>query len=160
MDRDGVINKKAKEHEYIMSRNGFFRNSKIKKFIKYCNDHDAKVVIISNQQWIGKGIFSVDDLHIIHQHMCDDLSKIWAKVDWFYFCPHLVSDNCDCRKPKPWMLQQACNDLHISDKKEMIFIGDSQSDIECADNFWIDAFRIETDRFEDYFDQIIPLITS
>lgn len=90
--------------------------------------------------------------------MNTELSEVWAKIDSFYFCPHLSADNCTCRKPKVWMLEKATKELDIEDKSEMFLIWDSSSDIECANNFGIQSFRIETDKLEDSYDDIIKVI--
>lgn len=158
IDRDGVLNKKAPEHEYIKSWDEFQRNNWAKELIKYLNSKLYNVIVITNQQWIWKWQFTIQDLENIHTNMNTELSEIWAKIDKFYFCPHLSADNCACRKPKTWMLENATNELDIKDKSVMFLIWDSGSDIECANNFWIQSFRIETDKLEDSYDDIIKII--
>ncbi len=158
LDRDWVLNKKAPEHEYIKSRDKFQRNNWAKELIKYLNTKLYNVVVITNQQWIWKWQFTIPDLENIHINMNTELSKIWARIYKFYFCPHLSSDNCNCRKPKTWMLELASQKLNIKNKSEMFLIWDSDSDIECANNFWIQSLRIETDKLEDSYDDIIKII--
>ena len=72
--------------------------------------------------------------------MQDDLKKIGAHIDAFYYCPHhpegiidAYKKNCECRKPKAGMILQACSDFNI-DKKNSILIGDGKRDIESAEN--------------------------
>ncbi|EKD66194.1 MAG: ATP-dependent Clp protease, ATP-binding subunit ClpA [uncultured bacterium (gcode 4)] len=154
LDRDWVVNKSAKAWEYIKSRQEFVWIDWVKEFILNCNKSDFKVVIITNQQWIGKWLYNIDDLENIFKNINKDLAQIWAKIDNFYFCPHLVIDNCNCRKPKIWMLEKACKDLDFYQKEKMFLVWDSDSDIQCANNFGIKSLKIESDKFRDYLDKI------
>lgn len=158
LDRDWVINKKAKDHKYITKWWDFVFNNKVKDFIAYCNNNDLKVIVVTNQQWIWKWLYTIGDLDYIHKNLNKDLTSIWAKIDDFYFCPHLVSDSCNCRKPNIGMLERACFDLNYFDKNKMFFIWDSDSDIACANNFWIKSYKIESDKFEENCDEIIKTI--
>ena len=63
--------------------------------------------------------------------MNQDLSKVDAGIDRIYFCPHGWDENCECRKPKPGMLNQAIEDFNLT-RKFLIFIGDEQTDIQAA----------------------------
>ncbi len=158
LDRDGVLNKKAPEHEYIKSWDEFQRNNWAKELIKYLNSKLYNVIVITNQQWIWKWQFTIQDLKTIHTNMNKELSEIWAKIDNFYFCPHLSADNCACRKPQTWMLENATKELDVEDKSEMFLIWDSDSDIECSNRFWIKSYKIETDKLEDSYNEIMDIL--
>jgi len=158
LDRDWVINKKPKEHDYVKSRKEFFWNEWIKDFIKYCNDNDFLVIVITNQQWIWKWLYSQETLCKIHENINIDLSKIQATIDYFYFCPHLSTNNCECRKPKIWLLEMACSQIGFYEKERMLFIWDSSSDIESANNFWIRSIHIESNNIINYMWVIFEII--
>jgi D-glycero-D-manno-heptose 1,7-bisphosphate phosphatase len=147
LDRDWVINIKAEENDYIKSREGFSWCENIREFIKKCNDNNLLVIVISNQQWIWKWLYSIEILNEIHRNINQDLKKYDAHIDMFYFCPHLITENCECRKPKIWMFEKACEDFWFFDKSKMFFIWDSDSDIEAWKNFLIKSIKIESNNF-------------
>ncbi len=71
--------------------------------------------------------------------MNEDLTRFGAHIDAFYYCPHLpkgsvpaYAKECDCRKPKPGLIEQACADFDI-DRGESLLIGDKARDVECAE---------------------------
>lgn len=128
LDRDGVINKKAPEGDYIRSWNEFKFLPGIKETIKKLNNAGFLTIIISNQSGIAIGIMSEEDLKEIHIKMLEELSKTGANIDSIYHCPHNEKDNCACRKPKTGMLLKAKEDFNIDLTKSWI-IGDSESDI-------------------------------
>ena len=128
LDRDGVINKKAPEGDYIKSWNEFKFLPGIKETIKKLNNVGFLTIIISNQSGIAKGFMTEQDLKDIHKKMIEELKKIGAKIDGIYYCPHDEKDNCNCRKPKIGMFLKAKEDFNIDLNKSWI-IGDSKSDI-------------------------------
>lgn len=130
LDRDGVINKKAPEHDYIKNWSSFEFLPGVAKAISELNKNFL-VVIVSNQRGIARGLMTVNDLEYIHNKMQLELIKNGAKIDKIYFCPHDVKDNCECRKPKPGMLFMAASDLNI-DLPKSYMIGDAESDIKAG----------------------------
>ena len=105
LDRDGVINYKI-ENDYVKSVHEF---KFIPEFINVIKDLSLlfnRIIIITNQQGIGKGLMSISDLNEIHEHMLNTINDNNGKIDKIYFCPHLESENCLCRKPSPGMIQK------------------------------------------------------
>ena len=110
LDRDGVINVKL-EARYVRNSNEFefmqgalVAISKLSKLFK-------RILIVTNQQGIGKGIMTEDDLNLLHSFMTSEIGKLNGKIDKIYFCPHLDTENCNCRKPNPGMINQAIADF-------------------------------------------------
>ena len=108
--------------------------------IKYCNDNGYLAIVITNQSGIAKGLFTEDDVKKLHNFVQDELKKVGAHLDAFYYCPHHEEGTvapynikCDCRKPAPGMVLQACKDFDI-DVKQSYFIGDKSRDVECGIN--------------------------
>ena len=131
LDRDGVIDKKAPRHDYIKTWREFEFLPGAINAIKILNQKGYFVIVITNQQGIGKGLFSVETLDEIHKNMQNELKKKDAKIDKIYFCPHLESEKCNCRKPKPGMFLQAIKENNI-DIDKSIAIGDSNTDAFAA----------------------------
>ena len=72
-----------------------------------------RIIIITNQQGIGKGLMSISDLNEIHEYMLNIINDNNGKIDKIYFCPHLASENCLCRKPSPGMIQKLFKIIRI-----------------------------------------------
>jgi len=128
LDRDGVINKKALEGDYIKKWSEFKFLSNVKETLKRLNKAGFLVIIITNQQGIAKGVMTEQDLKDIHTKMIEELKKSGAKIDGIYYCPHDEKDNCNCRKPKIGLFLEAKKDFNIALNKSWL-VGDSNSDI-------------------------------
>ena len=131
LDRDGVINHKI-ENDYVKSIQDF---KFIPEFIYVVKDLSLlfnRIIIITNQQGIGKGLMSISDLNEIHEYMLNIINDNNGKIDKIYFCPHLASENCLCRKPSPGMIQKAFQDYPDIDRSKSYFIGDSDSDMQAG----------------------------
>ena len=75
---------------------------------------------------------SISDLNEIHEYMLNTINDNNGKIDKIYFCPHLESENCFCRKPSPGMIQKAFQDYPDIDRNKSYFIGDSDSDMQAG----------------------------
>ena len=90
-----------------------------------------KVVVATNQQCIGKNLLTEDSLNEIHSKINGVIVQNGGEAIKFYVCPHLISDDCGCRKPKPGLLLQAMSDNGFT-KSKTIFVGDSETDRQAA----------------------------
>ncbi len=131
LDRDGVIND-AIPGGYVTSIAMLRLIPGSARAIARLNRHGYEVLVVSNQQCVGKGLLRTEELEKISTALRD---MIWREsggviTDYFY-CPHLAADNCTCRKPRPGLIVEAQRryGIHLS---ETYFIGDSYSDIETA----------------------------
>jgi len=125
LDRDGVINKKL-ENDYVKSVFEFEILDGVKETLQNLKKLGYLLIIITNQQGIGKGIMSEKDLLKIHEHMVKELPEI----DDIFYCPHL-NGTCNCRKPENKMLLDAKEKWNIDFNKSWM-IGDSENDIICG----------------------------
>jgi len=130
LDRDGVINRKL-ENDYVKNWDEFCFLPGVFEAIKTIKEKGYLIVVVTNQRGIARGFMTENDLHEIHQKMQNELEKHGAQVDDIFYCPHNISDNCDCRKPEPGMLIEAKKKWDIDLDKSYI-IGDSESDIEAG----------------------------
>ncbi|MFA6554495.1 MAG: HAD-IIIA family hydrolase [Candidatus Paceibacterota bacterium] len=144
IDRDGVLNRKPREHDYVKNFSEFFWNDGAQDLIKEFKTRGFLVIVISNQQGIAKGKVSEKFIEDLHKKMNEDLKTIGTNIDGFYYCPHLESEGCVCRKPSPGLLFKAEYDYKI-DMSRSFMIGDSKSDIEVGDRAGCFTIQIETD---------------
>jgi D-glycero-D-manno-heptose 1,7-bisphosphate phosphatase len=131
LDRDGVINEESPA--FIKSPDEFLPLENSLEAIALLNQHDYKIVVITNQSGLARGFFDEKTLNLIHQKMRDELEKVGGKIEAIYFCPHQASDLCECRKPKAGLLKQFAADYDV-DLSQIYFIGDSLRDIQAAQN--------------------------
>ncbi len=156
LDRDWVINKKAPEGEYVYSLDKFQRNDKAQELIRLCKENFWLVIVVTNQQGIWKGLYSYNDVEKIHDKIQYDL---WVhKIDGFFVCPHLIMDNCACRKPKPGMIYNALDKFSSIDKQSALLIGDSTTDIEAAKAAGIKSIKIDSDWLSEHFEYICTML--
>jgi len=131
LDRDGVINKKAPEGDYIKSWDEFEFLPSVKTAIRKLNENGFLVIIVSNQRGIARGLMTEEDLKEIHRKMKEELAEVRAVIDGIYYCPHDLDDHCNCRKPKPGLLLKAARE-HDIDLGRSWMVGDHESDIEAG----------------------------
>jgi len=128
LDRDGVINHKlANDYvkdwsEFRFCENALLALSELSKIFKY-------IVIVTNQRGIGKGLFSEQQLHEIHEKMLIEVQKSSGRVDQIYYCSD-VDDESICRKPNVGMALKAKQDFPEIDFSKSLIIGDSISDMQ------------------------------
>lgn len=129
LDRDGVINEKAPEGEYIRRVEDLKLLPGAAAAIARLNRARVRVVVVSNQRGVALGLYSEQDLLAIHEALEKMLATEGARLDGFYFCPH-DDGFCNCRKPLPGLFAQAQADFPEIKATESVMIGDSLSDIE------------------------------
>lgn len=132
LDRDGVLNKKAPKAEYIKSWSDFMWLPGAIESIGLLRATNHKIIIVTNQAGIARGMMTESDLFDIHEKMKLELLNNNASIDAIYYCPHGWDEGCICRKPKPGMLYQAQRDFHL-DLTRTYFIGDDIRDQEAGD---------------------------
>ena len=131
LDRDGVINQERKD--YVKKLDEFKILDKIADAINIIKSHGFLVIIITNQSAINRKLVSVETLNKIHEKLQSYLEKYDTSFDQVYFCPHMPSENCECRKPKPGLIIQAVTDFKI-DLSQSYMIGNSETDVQAATN--------------------------
>ena len=143
LDRDGVINHKL-EGRYVTNFNDFTFITKSDFAIKELSKIFRRILIVTNQQGIGKGIMTVQDLEQLHIYMENELSCKNKYIDKIYFCPHLETSNCDCRKPRLGMFRKAQLDFPKINIDRSFLVGDSDSDILAGKDFGLETVKVST----------------
>ena len=141
LDRDGVINQKL-EGRYVTNFNEFVFVKNSDLAIRKLHKIFKRILIVTNQQGIGKGIMTEDDLNLLHLQMQRKLNPDFDLIDKIYFCPCLEGDSCNCRKPKTGMLEKAKLDFPEIIIKNSFLIGDSESDIEAGNKFGLKTIKV------------------
>tara|TARA_B100000287_G_C20376425_1_gene679761 strand:- start:82 stop:573 length:492 start_codon:yes stop_codon:yes gene_type:complete len=142
LDRDGVINIKL-DGQYIRNFSEFEFISGSLSAISKLTQLFCRIIIVTNQQGIGKGIMSESDLHSLHLKMQQKIEKFGGKINKIYYCPHLAASNCLCRKPKPGMIKNAILDFPQIVIKKSYLVGDSDSDIEAGKCMKLNTVKVD-----------------
>jgi D-glycero-D-manno-heptose 1,7-bisphosphate phosphatase len=133
LDRDGVINRKPPEGQYVTCWEDFHVLPGVVEGINLLNGAAFCVIVVTNQRCIAKGLLPVAELEKMHQRMSDFLARAGATIDAIYYCPHAVEQCCNCRKPAPGMLLEAASSRGIELPASWM-IGDSDIDVEAGKN--------------------------
>jgi D-glycero-D-manno-heptose 1,7-bisphosphate phosphatase len=136
LDRDGVLNEKAPEGDYVKNRGEFRLLPLVPEALAALEELGFLLVVVTNQRCVARGIVSEETLEDIHERMRAELSARSVRLDAVYTCPHDMSDSCNCRKPRPGMITKAVADFRKKgvtvDLTNSYMVGDSEQDIACG----------------------------
>ncbi len=133
LDRDGVINKKI-ENDYVKHWMDFEFLDDTFEALKKLSNVFGHIVVVTNQQGIGKRLYRTEDLEIIHKNMLYEIEYHGGRIDKVYFSPHLHEEQHPTRKPGTGMALQAQQEFPAIDFKKSIVVGDSMSDMQFGRN--------------------------
>jgi D-glycero-D-manno-heptose 1,7-bisphosphate phosphatase len=145
LDRDGTINVKAPEGDYITAPEQVRLLPGAAQAIRQLNDLGALVVVVTNQRGISLGRMTAGDLYDVHERLSAMLAtRAGARVDAFFFCPH-DRGQCECRKPHPGMLRDAVDQFPEIDLAASVLIGDAPSDVAAAERCGVRSLQLGRD---------------
>lgn len=144
LDRDGVINRKPAEHDYVKSWEELEILPTAAAAIKKLKAAGYFVFVISNQRGVAKKLMTSEIVEEIHERLNVKLRDEGAEIDAFYWCGHDHGQECNCRKPKPGLVFTAISEWNI-DPENSWMIGDSEIDIECGTAAGVKPVKMETD---------------
>jgi N-acetylglucosaminyldiphosphoundecaprenol N-acetyl-beta-D-mannosaminyltransferase len=131
LDRDGTINRKPPQGGYVTSPEEFVLLPDAGSAIRRLNQAGVRVIVVTNQRGVARGLMSESTLHDVHQTMRERLAEHGAYVDGVYSCVHDVGE-CDCRKPSPGLLLRAIEDDPEIARAPFFVVGDSVSDVQAG----------------------------
>lgn len=145
LDRDGVINKKI-DADYVRDIAMFEFLGRSLEAICTLSAIFGRIIILTNQQGIGKKLMSENDLNLIHDYMLREVIKSGGRIDAVYFSPHLKEENNPMRKPGDGMLLLAKQHFPEIDYSKSIMVGDSESDMIMAEKHHIKKILIANEK--------------
>ncbi len=135
LDRDGTLNE---ERNFVRTADELHMIPGAAAAVRTLNERGVITCVISNQSGVGRGYLKESDLVPIHHRLEEQLQEEGAHVDQIYYCPHHPTEGippynveCDCRKPKPGMLQQGGREFDL-DLPESFVVGDSIVDVQAG----------------------------
>jgi D-glycero-D-manno-heptose 1,7-bisphosphate phosphatase len=147
LDRDGTVTKSVAY--YITKPSQVELVDGAAEGIRLLRAKGYRVVIITNQAGVAKGILGEKDLAGLHEVMRSRLAAHGASVDAIYYCPHhpeglieRYTMDCDCRKPKPGLLVRAAEEMGL-DLASSVMIGDTERDVVAGKAVGCETFLVK-----------------
>jgi D-glycero-D-manno-heptose 1,7-bisphosphate phosphatase len=129
LDRDGVINEDS--DDYVKSLDEWIPIAGSIDAIASLSKAGYIIAVATNQSGIGRGLFDLDELEKMHNKLCNLVEECGGRIAGIFYCPHTPDDNCNCRKPKPGLIDAIEDELGISAEGALI-VGDSVRDLEAG----------------------------
>ncbi len=126
LDRDGTI---VVDRDYLADPDGLEFISGAAEGLRALHANGYRLVVVTNQSGVGRGLFSMARLELIHQRLHRMVRLAGAALAGIYFCPHRPDQHCACRKPETGLVTQAAAELSFNPAAAIV-IGDKASDIE------------------------------
>ena len=127
LDRDGTL---IEEVDFLSRIEDLKLFPFTRRAVELVRSNGFRLIVITNQSGIGRGLFDEEAMHAIHRQIQRELNDA---IDAFYFCPHLPDAGCTCRKPRSGMIESATHDFDIDLQRSWI-VGDKALDVEIGRN--------------------------
>lgn len=128
LDRDGVLNQRLVD-DYVKKPEQFIWIDGVLESLAFFAGVFGRMVVVTNQQGIGKGLMKLETLEQIHSKMLNEVKQSGGRIDKVYFCPDLENSGSFNRKPMPGMGLQAKRDFQEIEFRKSIMVGDTLSDM-------------------------------
>ncbi len=143
LDRDGVINERIPKG-YVMEPEQLILEVAVADAIAEFNELFARVVVVTNQQGIGKGLMTSSQLDAVHERLKAELALSGGHVDAIYHCPDQANTGSKCRKPEAGMAEQAKAEFPEIDFSKSIMIGDTITDLQFGKRLGMKTIFVRT----------------
>jgi D-glycero-D-manno-heptose 1,7-bisphosphate phosphatase len=158
-DRDGVINYRIVDR-YVTNTDELHIFEEVYEVLKKIKDLGYLLVLITNQQGIGKKIYNHDDLLIVHNHMQENIfNRTGVMFDLIEYCPDLANTQSKRRKPEPGMILDAAEKLDI-DLQNSWMVGDSVKDTQAGKKAGCRTVFISNEPKPPTADYVFPNLTK
>lgn len=133
LDRDGVINRRLKD-DYVKNWSEFQFMEGVLAVMPELSALFGRIIVVTNQQGVGKGHMSLEQLNGIHEQMRQSVEQAGGRIDLILACPDLSAQKSNCRKPNPKMGHWAKEEFPEIDFQKSIMVGDSITDVQFGEN--------------------------
>lgn len=144
LDRDGVINHE-KHKDYVHTWDEFKFYDGVKEAVAIFSSIFHRIIVVTNQKGVGKGLTKLEDLHTIHANMKQEFELAGGRIDAVFYCSDL-EETSPFRKPNPGMGLQAAQQFPDIDLTKTIMVGNTISDMEFGRNLGIYTVFLPTTR--------------
>jgi D-glycero-D-manno-heptose 1,7-bisphosphate phosphatase len=147
LDRDGVINQRLMG-DYVKSVKEFELIPQVDEAIQLAASVFGTIVVVTNQQGIGKGLMTERNLSDVHAYCSKLIEAKGGRIDRYYFAPELANSGGTFRKPDTGMALQAKKDFPQIDFEKSVMIGDSDSDIAFGKKLGMKTVFVAADQLQ------------
>ncbi|MBI2926217.1 MAG: HAD family hydrolase [Verrucomicrobia bacterium] len=130
LDRDGTL---VVEKNYLSDPAQVELLPGVPEALKKLQDAGFKLIIVTNQSGIGRGYYTVEDMHRVTERLCAELAGHGVRIEKIYFAPEAPEEPSRGRKPSPQFLFDARDEFGL-DLSQSYMIGDKLADLECGWN--------------------------
>src|SRR6266571_4881246 len=141
LDRDGVINRNRPRGEYVKSWEEFQFLPGARDAIARLTKAGFRLLVVTNQACVGKGIVSWLTVQEIHARMMQEVARAGGQIEAVLCCPHMEDSGCDCRKTAPGLIRRAQEEYQV-DLRRAIMVGDSAKDVQAATAIGMPAIMV------------------
>ncbi len=141
LDRDGVINRHRSD--YVKNIQEFEILPCVPSYLTQMRMLGFKLIIITNQSAVNRGLLSNEQLNLIHDFLVRELARNGCVIDGIFYCPHRPDEDCVCRKPKIKLFLDASKYYNI-DLSNSWVIGDNETDVEAGNRIGCNTIKIKT----------------
>jgi D-glycero-D-manno-heptose 1,7-bisphosphate phosphatase len=142
LDRDGVLNRKAPEGEYVTRWEDFSVLDGVVEALALLKRAGLRAIVVTNQRGVALGRYTLAEVDALHSRFEQLLAAGGARVDAIYTCPHDRGE-CNCRKPLPGLFEQAAARFPDISAQTSVMIGDSLVDMEFGKGLGMRTILIE-----------------
>ena len=143
LDRDGVINNRNFDG-YIEKITDFHFLPFVIEGLKSLSEKFSRIFIVTNQQGVGKGFMTKDQLAEVHQFMLEEFQSNGIKIDAIFAATNLIGSDKDRRKPNPAMALEAKNKFPEIEFKKSIMVGDTDTDLRFGINLGMKTVLVQS----------------
>lgn len=154
LDRDGTI---IKDKHYLHKPDEIEFLPDALKALKLLTENNYLIFIVTNQSGVGRGMFEMSDVFKVHQELINLLKNEAITINDIKVCPHSPEDNCECRKPKPTMIQELISTHQNIDIKNSFMCGDKDSDVQSGLNAGIKGYLVKEKNLLDIVQEHLAL---
>ena len=126
LDRDGVIIENRPQYVCSWEDVRFFPQAV--RALQRLKNMPYKIVVVTNQAGVSRGVIPLSVVEAINRRLWEEIEYAGGRIDGIYMCPHKPEDDCNCRKPRPGLIEQAARDLSI-DLQSSLLVGDMFTDL-------------------------------
>ena len=148
LDRDGVLNEEI-PGDYVRTPDQLVFYPGVLDALALVRPHVKRMLVVTNQRGVGRGLMTEADLNMVHQHLENTLAQVHVKLDGIFYCTD-VDNSSPCRKPNPGMGLMAQQHFPDIDFHRSIMIGNSISDMEFGRNLGMYTIFLQTTKPQFY----------
>jgi D-glycero-D-manno-heptose 1,7-bisphosphate phosphatase len=156
LDRDGTL---LKETPYLSDPREAQLLPGVGEGLAALQQAGYRLVIVTNQQGIGLGYFSMDEFIAVNAMLFRLLTPFGVTISRVYYCPHSAADECDCRKPKAGMLLRAMAEFGV-DRAHCFMVGDRETDAQAGTNAGCTPVLLGKDNIATFADAVRLILSQ